>query len=82
MYKEMSEMMYYYILKAEMVFLRQYKINPFDVIKGMSLLDLNTYLKTLQTEEEKERKKYSGSNKMMQCLKGVSDYLNLMFYKK
>ena len=55
MYKEMSEMMYYYILKAEMVFLRQYKINPFDVIKGMSLLDLNTYLKTLQTEEEKEQ---------------------------
>ena len=51
MYKEMSEMMYYYILKAEMVFLRQYKINP--------------YLKTLQTEEEKERKKYGGSNKMM-----------------
>ena len=65
MYKEMSEMMYYYILKAEMVVLRQYKINPFDVIKGMSLLDLNTYLKTLQTEEEKERKKYGGSNKMM-----------------
>jgi len=29
MYKQMSEMMYYYIIKAEMIFLRLYKVDPF-----------------------------------------------------
>lgn len=82
MYKQMSEMMYYYIIKAEMVFLRIYKVDPFQLIKNISLLDLNTYLKTLQTEDEKEKKKFGGSKHVMQCLKGVNDYLNLMFYKK
>lgn len=81
MYKEMSEMIYYYIIKAEMVFLRLYKVNPLEVMKGMSLLDLNTYMTMIEKEEKKEHESMKKS-KIMECLKGISDYLNVMFYKK
>ena len=81
MYKEMSEMIYYYIIKAEMVFLRLYKVNPLEVMRGMSLLDLNTYMTMIEKEEKKEHDDMKKS-KIMECLKGISDYLNVMFYKK
>ena len=32
MCQEMAEMVYYYIIKAEMVFLRLYKVNPFEIM--------------------------------------------------
>jgi hypothetical protein len=32
MLMEMSEMIYGYIIKAEMVFLRLYKVNPFEIM--------------------------------------------------
>lgn len=81
MYKEMSEMIYYYIIKAEMVFLRLYKVNPLEVMRSMSLLDLNAYMTMIEKEEKKEHESMKKS-KMMECLKGISDYLNVMFYKK
>jgi len=40
-------MIYYYIIKCEMYLLRYYKINPFDVMSKISMLDLNTYMKTI-----------------------------------
>lgn len=81
MYKEMAEMIYYYIIKAEMVFLRLYKVNPLEIMRGMSLLDLNTYMTMIEKEEKKEHESMKKS-KVMECLKGISDYLNVMFYKK
>lgn len=81
MYKEMSEMVYYYIIKAEMVFLRLYKVNPLEVMRGMSLLDLNAYMNMIEKEEKKEHESMKKS-RIMECLKGISDYLNVMFYKK
>lgn len=81
MYQEMSEMIYYYIIKAEMVFLRLYKVNPLDMMRGMSLLDLNAYMTLIENEEKKEHESMKKS-KIMECLKGISDYLNVMFYKK
>ena len=32
MFKDMAEMIYGYIIKAEMVFLRMYKVNPFEIM--------------------------------------------------
>ena len=81
MYKEIAEMIYYYIIKAEMVFLRLYKVNPLEIMRGMSLLDLNTYMTMIEKEEKKEHESMKKS-KVMECLKGISDYLNVMFYKK
>lgn len=64
-----------------MVFLRMYKTNPFAIDREISLLDLHTYMTTLQKEVEKEQKQH-GNGKIMDCLKGVCDYLNMMFYVK
>ena len=81
MFREMAEMIYGYIIKAEMVFLRLYKVNPFDIMNNISLLDLNTYMTVIQKEEKKEHESMN-KTKIMDCLKGISDYLNIMFYKK
>lgn len=82
MYQEMSKMMYFYIIKAEMVFLRMYKTNPLDLMRDMTILDLNMYLTQIQAEEKKEHNQMRSSNHVIECLRGVNDYLNMMFYRK
>ena len=74
-------MIYGYIIKAELVFLRMYKVDPFSIMSHISLLDLNTYMNAIQSEEKKQRDGMAKA-KIMDCLKGISDYLNILFYKK
>lgn len=81
MYKEMAEMVYYYIISAEMVFLRLYKVNPFEITKNISMLDLHMYMAKIEKAESKEHDSMQKS-KIMECLKVISDYLNVLFYKK
>lgn len=81
MFQEMAAMIYGYIIKAEMVFLRLYKVNPFEIMSHMSLIDLNVYMNQIAKEEKKEHEGMK-KTKIMECLKGISDYLNIMFYKK
>lgn len=45
------------------------------------MIDLNAYMTKIEHEEKKEHDSMKKS-KIMECLKGVSDYLNVMFYKK
>ena len=54
MLMDMSRMIYGYIVKAELVFLRLYKVNPFEIMNQISLLDLHTYMSTIQSEEKKQ----------------------------
>ena len=81
MMQEMSQHIYLYILSAEMLFWRFFKMNPFEMISTMPMLDLDMYLKRLQYEEEQEREGNKNSD-IMKCLQHVSDYLNLIFHKK
>ena len=81
MWQETAKMIYGYILKAELIFLRLYKVNPFDIMKDITLLDLNTYMIMIEKEEKKEHDSMK-KNKIMDCLKAISEYLNVMFYKK
>jgi hypothetical protein len=74
-------MIYVYIMKAEMIFLRLYKVNPYEIMKNISLIDLHTYLTMIEKEEKKEHDSMK-KNKIMECLRGISDYLNLMFHTK
>ena len=74
-------MIYLYIMKAEMIFLRLYKVNPYEIMKNISLIDLHTYLTMIEKEEKKEHESMK-KNKIMDCLRGISEYLNIMFYKK
>ena len=47
MFKEISIMLYKYILDAEMIFLDYYKLNPFDILQKMPLIDLPEYIKRI-----------------------------------
>ena len=81
MLQELAEHLYLYIISAEMVFLRFFKVNPFQMMNNMSMLDLDMYLKRIQYEEEQERNRTKKKD-IMQCLKHVCDYLNVIFHKK
>ena len=74
-------MIYGYIIKAELALLRMYKVNSFEIMSHITLLDLNMYMNAIAQEEKKQRDSMN-KTKIMDCLKGISDYLNLMFYKK
>ena len=81
MFNDMAQMIYGYIIKSELVLLRLYKVNPFEIMSHISLLDLNMYMNEIQKEEKKQHEGMQ-KTKIMECLKGVSDYLNILFYKK
>lgn len=81
MFKDVAQMIYGYIIKAEMIFLRLYKVDPFTIMNHISLLDLNVYMEQIMQEEKKEHENIK-KTKIMDCLKAISDYLNVMFYKK
>ncbi len=81
MFNDMAQMIYGYIIKAELALLRMYKVNPFEIMSHITLLDLNMYMNAIAQEEKKQRDSMN-KTKIMDCLKGISDYLNLMFYKK
>ena len=80
MLKEMSLMFYNYIMEAEIVFLRYYKIDPVFLMHHMPLIDLQIYIKNIQKKIEKEKHTYQNKD-IMKALKAVCDYLNFVFYK-
>jgi hypothetical protein len=68
-------------MKAEVLFLRYYKVNPFEIMKDISLLDLQTYIKQIEEEEKKDQKKINKKD-LITALKQICELLNYMFYKK
>lgn len=81
MFKELSYQLYGYIIQAEMAFLEVYKVNPWEVMKNMTMLDLQLYMK--QIEKEWKRKKDNFKKKdVMEILKHVNEVLTWMFHKK
>ena len=55
MFGEVCIMMYKYIIEAEFIFLQKFKLNPFELMKGITVLDLVTYLKLLDEKIKKEQ---------------------------
>ena len=70
-------MMYKYIMEAEFIFLQKFKLNPFSMMRDMTLLDLVTYLKLL---DEKIKKEQDSINKkdMEKALVQLRDILIFM----
>ena len=81
MFKEISEALYGYILQAEVFLMRQYKVNPFEMMKDMSLIDLQLYVKQIQQQEKKERDSFKKKD-IMTALRQINEILNWVFYKK
>jgi hypothetical protein len=64
-----------------MLFLRYYKVNPFEIMKDISLLDLQTYIQQIEKYEKKEKDNFK-KKELMTALKQICDILNIIFYKK
>ena len=81
MFDQMSQVLYGYIIQAEMLFLRYYKIDPFQIMRGIPLVDLQVYVKQIEKMEKKERESFKKKD-LMTALKQICEILNYMFYKK
>lgn len=81
MFKEISQAIYGYIMQAELFFLRYYKVNPFEMMKDMSLYDLQLYIKQIEKEEKKQRDSFKKKD-IMTALRQINEILNWVFYKK
>jgi len=81
MFEQVSAMLYAYIVKCEVFMLRQYKVNPFEIMKDISLLDLQTYMKMIEEEEKKEYESVKKKD-IMTALKHICEVLNFVFHVK
>lgn len=48
MFSEVSAISYRYIVEAEFLFLRHFKMNPFEVMEQITMLDLVSYMQILE----------------------------------
>ena len=81
MFREISQMLYGYIIQAEMIFLDVYKVNPWQIMKDLTLMDLQIYVKRI--EKDWKKKKESMKNKdVMEALQQVNEILTWVFHKK
>lgn len=79
MFSQLSKSMYTYILEVEMMIFMRYKINPYDMERSMTILDLQTFMRYLQFKVEEENKQQNaGGNKLMKSLVAIRDILNYM----
>lgn len=51
---EVSAAMYRYIVEAEFLFLRHFKMNPFEVMAQITMLDLVSYMQILEKKTKRE----------------------------
>ena len=61
--------------------MRYYKVDPFQIMKGIPLVDLQVYIKMIEKAEKKERDSFKKKD-LMTALKQICEILNYMFYKK
>ena len=75
MFREISQQLYGYILNAEMILLDIYKVNPWQIVGEMPLVDLQLYMKKIEDSWKKKKD-------MIEALKHINDVLTWIFHKK
>lgn len=79
MFLQLSKSMYMYILEVEMMIFMRYKINPYEMEKRMTILDLQSFVTTLSNKIEEDAKNQNkDGNKLMKALIAIRDILNYM----
>lgn len=79
MFTQLSKSIYLYILEVENMIFMRYKINPFEMEKSMTLLDLQSFIIHLSEKIEEDNKKQNqNGNKLMKSLVAIRDILNYM----
>mgnify|MGYP001771243552 CR=1 FL=1 len=81
MFREISQQLYGYILNAEMIFLDMYKVNPWQIVGEMPLVDLQFYMKKIEESWKKKKDNFKKKD-MMEALKHINDVLTWIFHKK
>lgn len=81
MFREISQRLYGYILNAEMILLDIYKVNPWQIIGEMPLVDLQLYMKKIEDSWKKKKDNFKKKD-MMEVLKHINDVLTWIFHKK
>ena len=81
MFEEISMMLYGYIVQAEMIFLDIYKVNPFDIIGKMPLVDLQLYMKRIEEDQKKKHDNFKKKD-FIEALKRVNELLTWCFHRK
>lgn len=82
--QELALYVYKYLIEIEMMFLTRYKINPFEIERHMTMLDMQFFMQTLEkkVEEENEARKKAGSGQSLwKSLTAIRDILNFMTMK-
>ena len=66
-------------MEIEMLIFMRYKVNPYEMEKSMTMLDLQSFITTLSKKIEEEQKNQSkDGNKLMKSLIAIRDILNYM----
>ncbi len=74
--------MYRYIAEVEMEIFRRYKVMIHGDERYMTMLDLQSFVQRLNTEnKEEEKQRNAGGNNMMKSLFAIGDMINYMRYK-
>ena len=81
MFREISQQLYGYILNAEMILLDIYKVNPWQIVGEMPLVDLQLYMKKIEDSWKKKKDNFKKKD-MMEVLKHINDVLPWIFHKK
>ena len=81
MFREISQQLYGYILNAEMILLDIYKVNPWQIVGEMPLVDLQLYMKKIEESWKKKKDNFKKKD-MMEVLKHINDVLTWIFHKK
>lgn len=81
MFREVAVMMYRYIVEIEVLFLMRFKMDPFSLMRHLTLMELQQYIQIMEARF-KEDKKNIDSKKLTKQLLALRDILNLMFWEK
>ena len=81
MFREISQQLYGYILNAEMILLDIYKVNPWQIVGEMPLVDFQLYMKKIENSWKKKKDNFKKKD-MMEALKHINDVLTWIFHKK
>ena len=74
-------MLYAYIIQAEMIFLDIYKINPWQAMDDIALIDLQFYITRIE-KDWKKKKEHVKKKDVMDALQQVNEILTWVFNKK
>lgn len=81
MFREISQQMYTYIINAEMVFLDIYSVDPWTILRHMSMIDLQVYMKRIEADWKKKNDNFKKKD-VIEALKHINLVLTWMFHKK